>query len=202
MVESRLAGLGLDAVEPLDLGDIPRRCRSFAIDRFDELSPSMAPAGETREPRVLRGQGLVGDEAVALQPPGKTLQHLQRHGVRPSRIELEEHAVLRPEHDPEVTVLRFPGTVRVEQFDERLVDLQILSADKFLAQGFVKATQKFGDSPHPVAHRVSIDDDLVTAVEDLLETIKVQVVAVFGDHQQGEQSGGGDRSGDDAIFGG
>ena len=73
VVESLLAGLGLDAVEPLDLGDIPRRCRSFAIDRFDELSPSMAPAGETREPRVLRGQGLVGDEAVALQPPGKTL---------------------------------------------------------------------------------------------------------------------------------
>ena len=122
--------------------------------------------------------------------------------MRPSRIELEEHAFLRPEHDPEVTVLRFPGTVRVEELDEGLINLQILSADEFFAEGFVEATQKFGDSPHPVAHRVSIDDDLVTAVEDLLETIKRQVVAVFGDHQIGEQSGGGDRSGDDAIFGG
>jgi len=85
-VEVLVTGLGLDAVEPLDLGDIPSRRRAFAIDRFDELAPRMAPAGEAHEPRVLRRQGSVGDKAVALQPSGKTLQHLQGHGVRPSRV--------------------------------------------------------------------------------------------------------------------
>lgn len=39
-------------------------------------------------------------------------------------------------------------------------------------------------------------------MEDLLEAVEGQVVAVFGDHQISEQSGGSDRSGDDAIFGG
>lgn len=117
VVKTLFTGLGLDAVKPLDLGDIPRRRRTFPINCFNELATRMSPTGDARELRAFRCQGPVGDKAVDLQPPGNTLQYIQGYGVRPSWIELEEHALLRPELDPEATVLRLARTVRVEQFD-------------------------------------------------------------------------------------
>ncbi len=96
-----------------------RRCRSFAIDRFDEL---FAEHGPSRPKRVSCAgssrPGLVGDEAVALQPPGKPSASPTARCARPGS-NWKSTPSFGPEHDPEVTVLRFPGTVRVEQFDER-----------------------------------------------------------------------------------
>jgi len=64
----------------------------------------------------------------------------------------------------------------------------------------VEAFEQFLAAPDPVAHRVAVDDDPVAAVEDLLEAVKRQMVAILGDHQIGEQAGGGDRPGNDAIL--
>jgi len=59
-------------------------------------------------------------------------------------------------------------------FDERLVDLQELSADEFPSQRFVESFEQVGAASYPVAHRAAVYDDLLTAVEDLLETIEGQ----------------------------
>ena len=81
----------------------------------------MHPAGEARQPRTFRRQGSVGGKGVALQPTGEAFQHLQGHGVRTPRVEVEKHSFLRPDNDPKITRLRFPRMVGIVIRRDRLI---------------------------------------------------------------------------------